>query len=125
MNDKYSGKVFDEVEIREALQKRLPHWKFSNGSIRRIFKTGGWRVSLMIANDVGHLSEVAWHHPKLVILYDEVEILLNTHEADGVTDRDLALAEKIEDFIDWIPGDNGDQRLPGLPEKAELTYISR
>ena len=125
MNDLYLGKVFDEKEIGEALRKQLPNWNYSNGSIRRVFKTGGWRVSLMIANAVGHLSEVAWHHPKLIVLYDEVEILLNTHEADGVTDRDLALAEKIEDFISWIPGENGDERLPGLPKKPEFTYISR
>ena len=125
MNDKYLGKVFDEKEIREALRGHLSHWNYSNGSIRRVFTTGGWRASLMIANAVGHLSEVAWHHPKLIIQYDEVEILLNTHEADGVTDRDFALAEKIEGFIYWIPGENDDERLPGLPEEPEFTYISR
>ena len=125
MTKKYAGKIYDSKEIRELLSKQLPNWTYSDGFLSRIFKTGGWRVSLMVANAVGHQSELAWHHPKLVVSYGEIEILLNTHEADGITDRDLALAEKIEEFVSWLPGENGDDRLPGLPENPNLTYITK
>ena len=125
MNNSYVGKIYNTEEIERVLKDRLPDWTYSDEFLKRVFKTSGWRVSLMVTNAVGHLSEVAWHHPKIIISYNEVEILLNTHDAEGITDRDFALAEKIEEFVDWSPDESGHDRLPGLPENSDFTYIRR
>jgi len=125
MSKKHAEKVFDPEEIEKILSDSLPNWKFSRGSITREFKTNGWRVTLMLINAVGHLSEVAWHHPELIATYDSLEIRLNTHDAGGITDRDFALAEKIEEFVNWQPQATGDKRLPGNPEDFRYRYIIR
>ena len=46
-------------------------------------------------------AEAMNHHPEWFNVYNRVEILLTTHDADGVTDLDVQLAQ----FIDSITGD--------------------
>lgn len=51
-----------EAEISVRLV-RGPHWYYENGWIRRKYRTGGWKGTLMVVNVVGHLAEAAWHRP--------------------------------------------------------------
>ena len=46
---------------------------------------------------VGFLAEAADHHPDLDIRWRTVRVLLTTHDSGGVTDKDLALAHRIEE----------------------------
>jgi 4a-hydroxytetrahydrobiopterin dehydratase len=46
-------------------------------------------------------AEAMGHHPEWFNVYNRVEILLTTHDADGVTDLDVEMAQ----FIDSITGD--------------------
>ena len=77
---------------------------WSVGWIRRTYKTNSWKGTLMVINTIGHLAEAAWHHPDLTASYAWVEVRLSTHSAKGITDKDLQLAKKIEDVIQWQPG---------------------
>ena len=85
----------DEVELR--LKDELPSWTFEDGWIRRKYKTSGWKSTLMVVNTVGHLAEAAWHHPDLNVSYAFVTVKLMNHAAKGITDKDFALARKIEE----------------------------
>lgn len=102
-------------EIRARLARELPHWTSTDGAICRHIRTGGWRATLMVVNAIGHLAELAWHHPELEVAYAQVTVRLSTHTARGVTDKDFALAHKIEACIFWRPGREGGA-LDGLPE---------
>ncbi|PZQ15041.1 MAG: 4a-hydroxytetrahydrobiopterin dehydratase [Ancylobacter novellus] len=103
----------DEVERRLAAE--LPKWRLEDGWIRRTYKTNSWKGTLMVINTVGHLAEAAWHHPDITASYAWVEVRLMSHDRKGITDRDFALAKKIEDVIQWRPGTEG-QGLEGTPE---------
>jgi 4a-hydroxytetrahydrobiopterin dehydratase len=113
---------YGEAEIRERLQRELPHWYYEDGWIRRKFKTSGWKGTLMVVNAVGHLAEAAWHHPDLTVSYAFVIVKLVTHSAKGVTDKDFALARKIEEVIQWQPGGEGGA-LEGTPDDPRFKYI--
>ncbi len=76
----------------------------------------------MAVNAVGHLAEVAWHHPELAVSYDSVEVALSSHDVNGITDRDFALAEKIELFLTWQPGAEGGP-LEGTPADRAHAYL--
>jgi 4a-hydroxytetrahydrobiopterin dehydratase len=39
------------------------------------------------------------HHPDLRIVYNRVTIRLNSHDAGGVTQRDLRLAKRIDEYV--------------------------
>jgi 4a-hydroxytetrahydrobiopterin dehydratase len=95
-------KTYEPAEIERRLAD-LPHWHFADGAIQRTYKTAGWRATLMVVTTVGHLCEAGWHHPDLVVSYDSVTVKLSTHSAKGITDKDFAMAAKIEEVVSWRP----------------------
>ena len=115
-------KTFTETEILEKLNKNLPTWYYEGGWIRRKYKTSGWKSTLMVVNTVGHLAEAAWHHPDLSISYAFVIVKLQNHAAKGITDKDFALAKKIEDVVQWNPASE-DNTLEGTPDDPRFKYI--
>ncbi|MGI9373873.1 MAG: 4a-hydroxytetrahydrobiopterin dehydratase [Hyphomicrobiales bacterium] len=120
-----SEKLYSASDVVAKLSTELPNWKLHDGQIMRTFKTHGFRVSLMIANAIGHLSEVAWHHPELVVSFSEVTVKLYSHDVDGITDRDFEMAHKIENIIAWQPRDDAGA-LTGIPEKsAKFAYLKQ
>jgi 4a-hydroxytetrahydrobiopterin dehydratase len=76
----------------------------------------------MVVNTVGHLAEAAFHHPDLTVSYAFVIVKLKNHAAKGVTDKDFALAKKIEDVIMWQPATE-DNALTGTPDDPRFKYI--
>jgi 4a-hydroxytetrahydrobiopterin dehydratase len=115
--------AYSEAEIKERLAKELPRWYFEDGWIRRKYKTESWKGTLMVVNTVGHLAEAAWHHPDLTVSYAFVIVKLCTHTAKGITDKDFALAKKIEEVIQWQPGTEGGP-LEGTPrDDQRFRYI--
>lgn len=106
--------AMEDAEVVEWLGANLAKWKLEGGWIRRTYKTASWKGTLMVINTVGHLAEAAWHHPDITASYAWVEVRLQTHTAKGITRKDLELARKIEDVIEWQPGKEGGA-LEGTP----------
>ncbi|MBT6794320.1 MAG: 4a-hydroxytetrahydrobiopterin dehydratase, partial [Methylococcales bacterium] len=104
------------------LTEELPAWRFEKGWIRRTYKTSGWKSTLMVVNTVGHLAEAGFHHPDLVVSYAFVTVKLMNHAAKGITEKDFALAKKIESVVMWQPGlESG--ALTGTPDDPRFKYI--
>jgi 4a-hydroxytetrahydrobiopterin dehydratase len=97
--------VFTPEYVTKRLAAELPSWTFRDGWIRREYKTGGWPFTLMVVNAVGYLAEAAWHHPDLNVSWGQVTVKLNTHSAKGITEKDFALAKKIEAAVTWQPAE--------------------
>lgn len=70
------------VDGRDAIAK-----SFRFADFRRAF---GWMTQVALA------AEALDHHPEWFNVYSRVEATLSTHDADGVTERDLALARIME-----------------------------
>lgn len=115
--------TYSEAEIGERLARELPHWYYENGWIRRKYRTSGWKASLMVVNTVGHLAEAAWHHPDLTVSYTFVIVKLMTHSAKGITDKDFALARKIEEVVQWQPATESGGALEGTPDDPRFKYL--
>lgn len=123
MSETSKERVYSEDEVIAKLAAELPHWYLEDGWIRRKYKTGSWKGTLMVVNTVGHLAEAAWHHPDLTVSYAFVIVKLCTHSAKGITDKDFTLARKIEEVIQWQPGREGGA-LEGTPnEDQRFKYI--
>lgn len=106
----------DQVQAKLA---ELPGWYFEGGWIRRQYKTDGWATTLMLVNSIGYLAEAAWHHPDLTVTWAKVGVKLMTHSENGITDRDLELARRIEDVALWRPAEGA--ALEGTPNKFVMS----
>lgn len=120
---KQRDEVYDDEEIAARLGEELPQWTYSDGWIRRKYKTSGWKSTLMVVNTVGHLAEAGWHHPDMTVSYAFVNVKLQNHAAKGITDKDFELAKKIEDVVMWQPGADEDTALEGTPDDPRFKYI--
>jgi 4a-hydroxytetrahydrobiopterin dehydratase len=115
--------VYTDDEVQARLAAELPLWTLEGGWIRRKFKTSGWKATLMVVNTVGHLAEAAWHHPDLTVSYAFVTVKLMNHAAKGITDKDFALARKIDEVLMWQPGKEPGAALEGTPDDPRFKYI--
>ena len=123
MSEAAAERVYSDAEVEERLKQELPTWRLEDGWIRRKYKTASWKGTLMVINTVGHLAEAAWHHPDITASYAWVEVRLKNHQAKGITDKDFALAKKIEEVVHWQPGTEG-AGLEGTPQKdLRFAYI--
>ncbi len=120
--EKNDDSVFSDEAINSRLVDELPTWHLEKGWIRRTYKTSGWKSTLMVVNTVGHLAEAGFHHPDLVVSYAFVTVKLMNHAAKGITEKDFALAKKIEEVVMWQPGlETGP--LTGIPDDPRFKYI--
>ncbi|MBE0470441.1 MAG: 4a-hydroxytetrahydrobiopterin dehydratase [Methyloprofundus sp.] len=117
--------AYTEVEVETRLTEELPHWYYENGWLRRKIKTSGWKASLMVVNTVGHLAEKAWHHPDLAVSYAFVMVKLVTHSAKGITEKDFALAKKIEEVVMWDAAEASQGVFEGTPDDPRFKYIKK
>lgn len=115
--------TIDPDEVRRRLAAELPAWTYQDGWIRRKYRTHGWKGTLMVVNAVGHLAEAAWHHPDLSVSYAFVTVKLTTHSARGITEKDFALARKIEEVVLWQPGREPAAVLEGPPDDPRFAYV--
>ena len=115
--------VYTDTEVETRLKEQLPTWTRQGGCLRREYKTAGWKSTLMVVNTIGHLAEAAWHHPDLTVSYAVVDVKLTNHAAKGITNKDFALARKIEDVVMWQPGSETDSPLEGTPHDPRFKYI--
>ena len=109
-------KVYAAEEIDARLKEAgLEEWYLEDGWLRRKYNTDGWPTTLMLTNAIGYLCEAAWHHADMSVTWAKVTVKLMTHSAGGITDKDFALAEKIEEVALWRPAP--DSPLQGTPNK--------
>jgi 4a-hydroxytetrahydrobiopterin dehydratase len=109
-------RTYAEAEIPAKLQEHgLPDWYLEEGWLRRKYNTDGWPTTLMLTNAIGFLCEAAYHHADLAITWGKLWVKLKTHSAGGITDKDFALAKKIEEVVLWRPAPGGP--LEGTPNK--------
>ena len=81
----------------DEIADRLPDsWEREGEEIVRVYEFGDYLHGVNFAQMVGEIAEAQFHHPVIEIRYKEVEIRLTTHDAGGITDADIEMAELIE-----------------------------
>ncbi len=102
MTEQASLTVYDVEAIADRVGA-LSSWTYEGGALQRTFRTSSFKATLMLVTTVGHLCEAAWHHPEMVVGYNTLLVKLSTHKPKGITDKDFALAARIDATVDWRP----------------------
>jgi 4a-hydroxytetrahydrobiopterin dehydratase len=109
-------KTYSDAEVQAKITADgLTGWYLEDGWLRRKYNTDGWPTTLMLTNAIGYLCEAAYHHADLAITWGKLWVKLKTHSEGGITDKDFALAKKIEEAVLWRPEAGGP--LEGTPNK--------
>ena len=87
--------------IRAGL-KALPSWEFDpdEHAIHRKFVFDDFDAAMLFINKVADIAREMDHHPELHNVYSEVALLMTTHDAGGVTERDLRFARAVDALVD-------------------------
>lgn len=83
---------------RAALARDLPGWTLVQGrdAIARTFRFADFSEAWGFMSRVALLAEKHDHHPEWLNVWNRVEITLSTHDAGGLSVRDVALARAID-----------------------------
>ncbi|WP_035670273.1 4a-hydroxytetrahydrobiopterin dehydratase [Flavobacterium sp. 83] len=88
-------KTYSEETIQPQL-KELKDWQFINNGLEKKFSFLNFTQALGFIVQVGVMAEKRNHHPEFHNVYNKVSIRLTTHDAEGVTDKDVDLANAID-----------------------------
>ena len=81
-------------ERARELLAGLPDWQLdeARGAIRRTFRFADFGQAFAFMTQVALAAEKRDHHPEWSNVYNRVEVVLTTHDAGGLTDKDIDLA---------------------------------
>ncbi|WP_254271930.1 4a-hydroxytetrahydrobiopterin dehydratase [Haloarcula marina] len=80
----------------DEIADRLPDgWDRDGDEIVRTFEFDAYLDASGFLSAAAGLAEDAWHHPEMTVRWGEVEVRLTTHDAGGITDNDMELAERL------------------------------
>ena len=96
MVEKLTGKA------RQTALASLKHWKKVGGrdAITKEYRFKDFNEAFGFMSRVAIKADQMDHHPEWFNIYNRVEVTLTTHDANGVSERDIALAK----FMDGIAG---------------------
>lgn len=90
-----------DAEARGAFLNRFPNWEFEpeREAVTREFEFSDFAEAFSFMTRVAIVAEKMDHHPEWFNVYNQVEILLTTHDCDGLSERDVAMVEAIEAML--------------------------
>jgi len=96
-------KVLSEQEVKEFLKEHLKDWVFEKNAIKRDFKFKAFVEAFSFMTAIALEAEKLDHHPDWSNSYNKVSIALTNHQAEGVTQLDFVLANKIDRLFKNYP----------------------
>lgn len=93
--------VLANTELEAALE-RLPGWTLDRQKLYREFVFRDFNEAFGFMSRAALAAEAANHHPEWSNVYNRVRVHLTSHDAGGITQRDLDLAAHMNEFFGAI-----------------------
>ncbi|GEN78425.1 VOC family protein [Actinotalea fermentans] len=106
--------VLSDIDVTARVDAR--HWRVLLGRLHATFATGTFAVGVGLVERIAAAADEAGHHPDVDLRYAAVHVALVSHDANGLTERDVALAARISAIVD----DLGVAAVPGGPQELEV-----
>ncbi|GGE44724.1 4a-hydroxytetrahydrobiopterin dehydratase [Psychroflexus planctonicus] len=85
-------------EIEKAL-KNLDGWEYNENAIHTTIEFKDFKEAFSAMTRIAFEAEAQQHHPEWTNVYNNLEINLSTHDAGGVTQKDIEMATTIETLL--------------------------
>lgn len=96
MSDK--TQVLTAVDL-QTLSRGLPGWAVRDGKLVREWTFPDFNEAMLFVNRVAAVAERANHHPDIDIRYNRVLLGLVSHDAGGITHRDVRMAQELNELV--------------------------
>lgn len=106
-----SRRKLDSAEVQRALES-LSGWKLEAGKLHCELAFGGFVEAFGFMSSMALVSEAMNHHPEWSNVYGRVVIDLVTHDAGGITERDVAWAARANALLGELPSSGDPSRVP-------------
>ena len=90
--------TLSQEQIAAALGE-LDGWGFQDEAFVRTFRFADFVHAVDFVERLAEIAEAHKHHPDIDIRYNKVTLHLSSHDAGGVTQRDVRLAEAIQELV--------------------------
>lgn len=91
--------VLSKEDLKRLL-KKVPEWEIDGKKIVRSVEFDGFTEAVDFLAEVAEVAEDEGHHPDVDIRYGKVILMLTTHDAGGVTEADVEVAQRLDNLID-------------------------
>ncbi|MCB4437101.1 4a-hydroxytetrahydrobiopterin dehydratase [Alteromonas sp. McT4-15] len=99
MPDKLSNaEIQTKLEALNAMISDDVKWEQDGDAIKKTFTFKSFIRAFGWMSQIAIWAEKLKHHPEWFNVYNKVEVRLTTHDADGLSELDFSLAEKMEKF---------------------------
>jgi len=87
-----------ETQIAVGLE-RLPEWAQVGDTIQRTYSFKNFVEAMAFVDRAAATAEAVQHHPDMLIRYNRVTITLSTHDAGGISQKDLDMAGALDKMV--------------------------
>jgi 4a-hydroxytetrahydrobiopterin dehydratase len=89
-----------KLNSNEILDQISSNWQLSENKdlLSRRFELNNFVEALDLVNKIGELAEAEQHHPDINLGWGYVELYLSTHDIGGISEKDIILAQKIDNL---------------------------
>lgn len=87
----------DTATITARVLQECPDWQYTDGKLQRQFTFKDFVQAFGFMSSVALIAESMNHHPEWFNVYNKVNVALRTHDVNGISDKDFALAQRIDE----------------------------
>lgn len=90
------------TEQRSEFLQSYPGWQLlkEREAIRKRFEFETFQQAFGFLTQIAFYAERIGHHPELFNIYDKVMVTMTTHDAGGLSDKDVRMVQFIEDLAE-------------------------
>jgi 4a-hydroxytetrahydrobiopterin dehydratase len=98
-------KKLDDSQIIESLSRLTLDWVLKDGFLKKSFKFKSFNNAIKFIIKVSVMCEEINHHPKWTNIYNTIDIELNTHDINGISELDFKLSEYMNVTYNEVESD--------------------
>lgn len=88
-------KAMERLDPKEVAEG-LPGWTGGDDFITKVFRFEDFAEAFSFMTRIAIIADKMDHHPEWFNVYNRVDVTLTTHDAGGVTEKDIKLAKEME-----------------------------
>jgi 4a-hydroxytetrahydrobiopterin dehydratase len=77
-------------------ENNLNEWSLKGKELERVYLFNDFLEAMVFVNKLADIAEELQHHPDIRIVWNKVTLNISTHDAGGLTEKDIELAKKIQ-----------------------------